>query len=162
MAYSVQADIEKRIPAADVAALTDDTNGVTTNTGILDEQIALADALIDSYLRGKHTVPLTASPIPTRVRGWSENLSIFNLYKRRLDLAIPETLKAQQEMTIEQLKMVQEGTLLIDDTASSANTATYIKTNKTADSRIFNQNDEENGTLDHFFSKHRITPGGVH
>ena len=61
-AYSTQADIEKRIPSADLADLTDDTGGGVVNTVNVDEAIALADALINSYLRGKHEVPFATAP----------------------------------------------------------------------------------------------------
>lgn len=160
MAYSLQADIEKRIPAADVAALTDDTNGVTTDTAILTEAGVLADSVIDSNLRGKHTVPLTT--VPPLIRELSVTLTIWNLYQRRINLAIPETLEAGFKDAKQTLKDIRDNKITIDDSGSHANEATYYKTNKTGDSRVFDQNDSESGTLDKYFSKHRMTPGGVH
>ena len=158
MAYSLQADIEKRIPAADLAALTDDVNGTVTDTDVVDEAIATGDALINMYLRPKHTVPLTT--VPDEVRKWSEVLASHYLYRRRLDLGIPETLKDEYDQTIEELKLVSENGLIIDDDGSHASEATYYKTNKTSDSRIFTQNDEQSGLLDRYFSSCRITPYG--
>ncbi len=157
MAYSTQSDIEKTIPPVRLAELTDDTNGAVVDTDILDEQIDFADSLIDTYLRGKHTVPLTA-PVPDTVRKWSVILTIYNCYERRIDLAIPETLQSRYDIIISQLKLVQKNKLIIKDEESIANTAGYYKTNKTASSRIFTVKDDESGVLDQYFSKHRITP----
>ncbi len=156
MAYSTLSDIEKRIPPDDVAQLTDDSAGTVTDAAIVTEQIALADALINSYLRGKHTVPLAV--VPPLVREWSVSLAIWNLYKRRLHLAIPETLRVDYDETIRQLKAVRDNKLMIDDADSEANTAGYYKNSKTGDSRIFTQNDTQSGILDKYFSRSRITP----
>jgi len=157
VAYSTQADIEKRIPAANVAQLTDDTNGTVTDAAVVTEAIALADALINSYLRGKHDVPLAI--VPDLVREWSVSLSIYNLYKRRLNLAIPETLSVDYKDTLKNLGLVRDNKLMIDDAGSIANTAGFYKSNTSKQDEIFTTNKAQNGSLDHYFSRSRITPG---
>lgn len=157
MAYSTQTDIEKTIPSARLIELTDDSDPpVAVDTDILAEQIAFADALIDSYLRGKHTVPLTT--VPPMVRKWSVVLSIYNCYERRIDLAIPETLQTRYDKIIKELELVRDNKIMIDDDGSAANSASYYKSNKTTDSKIFTVADDESGRLDSYFSKSRITP----
>lgn len=156
MAYSTQTDIEKTIPLTRIQELTDDANGTVVDTDVLDEQIAFADSFIDNHLRGKHTVPLTSPP--TTVRKWSVILTIVYLYDRRIDLAVPETLKDRFEQTVKELENVRDNNLMIDDSSSIANTAGIYKSNKTSSSRIFTTNDSESGVLDKYFSKSRITP----
>ena len=157
MAYSVQADILKRIPSEDVAQMTDDVNGTSINTDNLTEAIALADALINSYLRGKHTTPL--STVPPLVREWSVTLSIYNLYQRRIDLGIPDNIEVGYDNVIKQLGLVRDNKLMIDDAGSKANTAGYYKSKSTSSTRMFTTNDSQSGVLDQYISACRITSG---
>ena len=159
MAYSVLDDIKKRLASAIIAQLTDDadeTNGTVINTGRVTEAIDLGDALINSYLRGKHEVPLTT--VPDLIRDLSVTVAIRNLYKRRINLSIPETLQIDYKDALRQLGLIRDNKLIIDDAGSKANTAGYYKNSKTSDSRIFTQNDTESGVLDQYFSRSRITP----
>ena len=156
MAYSVQADLVKTIPLLRLKELTDDVNGTTVDTAVITEQIKFADAFINLHLRAKHIVPLTT--VPDEVRLWSVVIAIKYLYDRRVDLDIPDTLQKRFETATEQLLDVQKGTLAIDDAGSVRATASFIKTNKTEDSRIFTVKDDESGVLDKYFSTHRITP----
>jgi len=156
VAYCTQTDIEKTLPAVRLAELTDDVNGTTTDTTNLDEQIAFADALIDAHLRGKHDVPYTV--VPVLVRRWSVAFTIQNLFERRTDLQIPDTFTRLLDRAKEEIGMVQEGSLMINDPSSEANTAGYYARNKTSESRIFTVEDDESGTLDQYFSKSRIRP----
>jgi len=142
-----------------VAQLTDDSAGTTIDSAIVSRAIADADTEIDTYLRGKHTVPLTT--VPDSVRKWSVILSIWYLYARRIDLAIPDTLEKDYDRVVSNLKGVRDNKLMIDDAASDANTAGYYKTNKTSSSRIFTTNDSETGRLDRYFSPKRMTNIGL-
>src|SRR6266700_1448009 len=81
MAYAVQADLSpRRIPAAELVQLTDDTSSGAVNaqtvTDILDE----ASATIDSYCRTRYTVPLQAS---SKVKGLCLDIAEYLLYLRR-------------------------------------------------------------------------------
>lgn len=161
MAYSDLDDIKKRLSAENIAQLTDDpseTNGTVINTGRVTEAISLADALIDSYLRGKHVTPLTLVPIPSIVRDWSVTLALVNLYKRRINLQIPETLETGAKEARSQLKDVRNNKLMIDDPSSTANTAGYYK-RAGGSKKIFTQNSSETGRLDRYFSSKRMSRG---
>jgi len=160
VAYCTQSDIEDRITASVLAQLTDDTNGTTTDTDVMDEIIDLAQGLVDSYLRGKHTVPYTTT-VPDMVRNWTVTIAARYLYQRRIQLAVPETLQDDFKEAKAQMREVQKGLLIIDDSGSEANTAGYYKSNKTSDSRIFTSNDSQTGTADKYFSSCRITPSGI-
>lgn len=156
MAYCTQADIEKRLPGVSIAQLTDDVDGITVNATNLNGAVADAESEINMYLRGKHAVPYADGSVPATVQKWCVILSIHFLYERRIDLAIPETLKDAYDRIMGQLKNVRDNKLMIDDSESDANTAAYYKTNKTSDSRIFTSNDSQSGVLDKYFSKSRI------
>lgn len=156
--YSVEADIIEVIPSKILAQLTDDVNTVKViDSAIVIAMIAKADNQINTYIRGQHrVVPLTV--VPPRIKDMSVNLAVFYFYKRRVDLEIPEPIRIDYDNTISELKLIMNNKLIIDDDASVGNTAGYYKSNKTADSRIFTQNDSQNGVLDRYFSKGRITP----
>ena len=156
--YSVQADVEEVIPAKILAQLTDDVNTAKViDAAIVTAMIAKADNQINTYLRGQHrVVPLTV--VPPRIKDMSVILTRYYLYQRRVNLEIPENVRADYDIVISELQLIMKNQLIIDDEASVGNTASYYKTNKTASSRIFDQNDQQNGTLDKYFSKCRILP----
>lgn len=159
MAYCTESDIEQRLPTTMLAQLTDDSAGSSVDSAIVTRAIADADSEINTYLRGKHSVPL--STVPDSVRRWSVILSIWYLYARRIDVAVPDTLNADYNRVLSQLKDVRDNKIMIDDSTSDANTAAYYKTNKTSSSRIFTSNDNETGRLDRYFSPYRIIPNGL-
>ena len=153
MAYCTQADIELEIPAAEVAQLSDDTNGTSTNSAIVTRAIANADTTINRYLRGKQTVVF--STVPDSVRHWSVGLSIYNLYKRRIDLTIPDTITEEKEQIIDELKEVRDSEALIDDSTSDNNTANMYVSKGVGSSEtkeLFGTNSSGTGDLDCFFS----------
>ena len=88
----------------------------------------------------------------------SVTLARYYLYERRIDQEIPDKIQTSYDLVIDELKLIMKNQLIIDDDSSVGNTAGYYKSNKTADSRIFTQNDSQNGVLDRYFSKGRITP----
>lgn len=157
MAYCTQADIEKTLPAGRLADLTDDSGGGSTSTPILSEQIAFADSLINSYIRGKHP-ELPLSPVPPMVRRWSVILTIQNCFDRRTEINIPEPFLETVNRIKAEMAMVRDGELLIDDADAATNSAELFISNKTEDSRIFTTNDSQTGVIDQYFSKNRILP----
>ena len=84
--YASQSDLELQLPGVTLAQLTDDVGGQTIDATVIDRMIVDAESTVNSFCRGKNTVPFTA-PIPDAVRRWTVSLAILNLYKRRPDLA---------------------------------------------------------------------------
>ena len=155
--YSVEADIIEVIPSTILAELTDDVNGETIDPAIVTATIAKADNQINTYIRGQHRdVPL--SVVPPRIKDMSVTLTRYYLYQRRIDLEIPENIQTDYQIVIDELKLIAKNVLIIDDDASVGNTAGYYKSNKTSASRIFTQNDSQNGVLDKYFRQGSITP----
>ena len=152
--YSVKADILEILPLQDLIELTDDIAPVdTVDDPTVVSAITRADNRINTYLRGKHTVPFTT--VPPSVKDWSVTLAIFELYRRRVNLEIPDVLRMDFDQTIKDLKLVQGGQLLIDDSTSIANTANYYKGQGKATTankpQIWDSNPAGDGQLDEFY-----------
>lgn len=150
MAYSSQTDIEYRLPGIRLAELTDDTTGITVNAAVITRAIADADSTIDSFARGKHDLPF--SPVPDSVRRWSVSLAVLNLYKRRVDLQLPEAIKADTDLIMTELRAVRDGKILIDDEDSDANEANFYVTRRKFSQPIFETNTDKTGRLDRFYA----------
>ncbi|MCH8029077.1 MAG: DUF1320 domain-containing protein [Candidatus Dadabacteria bacterium] len=135
MAYSVQADIEKSLPTATVALLTDDVNGTTIDVAVLNEAVADADETIDAYLRSRYTVPL--NPVPAIIKKLSVDLAIWELYTRRPESETPEDVKTLHADALKLLKDVQAGRAQIGAPEETDEALGSYKTNRVADDRVF-------------------------
>ena len=151
MAYCTQSDVVFLLPSVRLAELTDDVSGESVDTSVLARCIADADSIIDSYARGKHTVPF--SPVPDNVRRWSVMLTIHCLYSRR-ELELPQSLKDKYDNVITELKALRDTKILIDDTDSNANTAGFYKSRGAGTTRkeLFTVNSDGTGKLDDYYS----------
>lgn len=114
MSYSTQDDIEKLIPAADLADLTSEDSSV--DAAVVADCIAKADAEIDGYLGIKYQVPL--SPVPDLVKAMSVDLAIYNLHKRRPLMPMPDTVKMAYGDRVSFLKQVVAGNATIGISAA--------------------------------------------
>ncbi len=135
MAYSTLADLKKAIPEANLIAITDDENLAVVNEGRVTQAIEDADALIDTYLRGKHTVPLSTVPVP--IRRASVDLATYYLYSRRMEFEPTESMQNKYKEHVRFLEAVRDGKNLLNDIESAANTGGIYKTNKTSSSQVF-------------------------
>jgi phage gp36-like protein len=107
MAYSTLTDILKVIPEVTVIQLTDDVAANSVDEAKVDEAIALADGEIDTYVGVKYPVPLTA-PVPAIIRGISCDITIYKIYKRRLE-EVPETRETSYRDAVKLLKEIRDG-----------------------------------------------------
>jgi phage gp36-like protein len=141
MAYSTQADIEKRIPKQDLEDLTDDKDLKTPDAVIIAEAIADADVLIDAYLRGRYAVPM--SPVPGFVKRLSIDLAVFYVYERRFNLSTPEGASDRYKRAVEFLEAIAEGTAKLPASTVEApaeeSVATPIVSNASKRTRVFSQ-----------------------
>lgn len=136
MPYSAQADIEDSVTVERLRQLTDDESAGVVNPARVVKAITAADDLIDSYIRGTHTVPL--SPVPTRIRQVSVDIATYYLYKRRREMEMPDDLVKDYDRQISFLRDVQSGKVLLDTPTAAPNKGGMFKTNKTSESRVFN------------------------
>lgn len=99
MAYCIQADILKRIGEADLVSLADYDGDGSPDSDVVARAIDDSDAVIDSYLSVRFTVPV--SPVPDVLRTRAVNLTVYFLRLGR-DSAT-EDVRRQYEDDIEWL-----------------------------------------------------------
>lgn len=149
--YSVKSDILEQIPEIDLAQLTDDNNGTTVDESIVTARISKADTFINSYIRGKNTVP--GDPVATpQLQEWSVSLAIYFLYQRRTDLQMPSPISDDYKDVVSQLEGVRDGKIVIADPTSFNNTSGMYKSNGAAKGKLFTSNCEGTGTLDQYYN----------
>ena len=105
MAYCTDDDIETRIGASDLAALADYDGDGVADAGVVARAIEDADALIDSYLSVRFSVPV--SPVPDVLRTCAVNLAVYFLRLGRD--SVTEDVRAQYEADAAWLRDVAAG-----------------------------------------------------
>lgn len=135
MPYSTLADISKVIQTATLAQLTNDAGGGTVDPPNIDKAIADADEVIDGYLRGRYSLPL--SPVPTLIIKFSTDIAIYNIYSRRPEREMNETVETRYKDAIMMLKDIQKGVLTLGVAGTLTPEPGVYKTNKTDEDRIF-------------------------
>ena len=140
--YSSATDIKRLISEATLLQLCDDDNvgaivESPSNTAYLNIVAAIeqADALINTYIGGRYTVPVTLVPLPQILRDASGNLAVCNLFDRRREMDVPEGVERRRKSILQLLKDIAAGTAEIAELSTSASVA--IHTNKTAADRMF-------------------------
>lgn len=108
MAYSTQLDLEAKVELSLLVQLTDDNKSGSLNPIFITKAISGADAVINSYLRGKYVVPL--SPVPEVINELSSDIALFNLYSRRSAyFELPKSLSDKYKTAISMLKDMRDG-----------------------------------------------------
>ncbi|MEW5745278.1 MAG: DUF1320 domain-containing protein [Nitrospirota bacterium] len=137
MPYSTLDDLKKPLPEKNIIELTDDDGlGVVDQTKV-DEAIAYADQLIDGYLRGRYSLPL--STVPGLIKQLSVDLAIFHLYGRRFEMELPEGIMARYKNAIKLLEQIQKGLISLGIESASTGSQGIYKSNKTSDDRTFSK-----------------------
>jgi len=155
VAYSLKADILVQLPETRLLQLTDDSiPPVAVNDVIVTAMIAKADNQINSYCRGKNNLPFNTANTP-RVKDWSVSLTIWNLYKRRTDVEMPDPIDSDHDDVISELKGVRDGKIIVADPESIANTGGIYKSNgaDTDDAGdLFTDKQDGTGTIDQYYN----------
>lgn len=138
MAYATRAELLQETSEARLLELADDSATGTlsdpTIQATLDDQLADATALIDSYLVQRYTVPLAT--VPTVIEAACTTIALYTLYLRRE--TVPESRRTAYEDTIRWLEAVAAGRVALPS-ATAAATATVGGPRSTTDGvdRIF-------------------------
>jgi len=90
---------------------------------------------IDPYLRGRYTLPFASTP--ERVIDLSDDITIYNCYKRRNQ--VTEEVRHSYKDAVAALKDISAGKADLGVAAEPQNLSNEIKTNKTAADRIFDK-----------------------
>jgi phage gp36-like protein len=137
MAYSSDSDLLKEMSTLELAVLTGDTTGTTVNTTRTSNARENADALINSYLHQRYTVPF-ASPVDAIIKKLSVDLTIANLYESAYSkTVVPSTVLYRRQNAIKLLQDIQEGNVSVMSLASGSITPTPIFSNKSNVERTF-------------------------
>lgn len=135
MAYSTLEDLKTYMPNNHLVQLTDDENVNEIDTEVVDDAIARADNLIDSYLRGRYPVPIADSEdVPQEIKDISTKVAAYNLYRKNMQLTLPEPVKIEYKQAIDLLKMIQSGKV---SPFAANEEPTVIRTNKTSSDKIY-------------------------
>lgn len=138
MPYSSLNDITAHIPEANLIQLTDDEGAGAVNEERVSEAIAYADQLIDGYLRGRYTLPLTT--VPVLIKKLSVDLAVFHLYSRRLELEMPEAMMQRYKNAVRLLEQTQKGILSIGiESTDSGPGQGHYRTNRKSEDRVFDK-----------------------
>lgn len=99
--------------------LTDDKKLGTIDQPTVDDALLGADDLINRHLRTRYTLPL--ADVPPGLRDIAAWLALYQLYSRRLTLAVPSTLQDKYDQAIAELEKLAGGktTLAITTSAST-------------------------------------------
>lgn len=118
MAYSAKADFQKRFTDAKLIALTRGTGAI--NETNLNEAIATADSIIDSYLMSVcSTLPLNDPP--AYIKNYSVIIAVKELQKSIQYKDIPEFVMKEYDAAIAHLKDIAKGNanIAIDETTET-------------------------------------------
>ena len=105
-----------------VAQLTDDVNGETINTDLINLIIANQSELIDNYLRGRYLLPLKNQHYI--LQSICLELVKYELYKRRN--AVNENAKANYGQAIKLLEDISTGKIMLNED-NAQQSFTYTK-----------------------------------
>ena len=141
MAYSMLVDLRKLLPEEALIQLTDDEDLGTVNQERIDEAISGADAEIDAYCGTRYTVPF--STVPEIISKLSADITIYNLYSRRVD-EVPPVRAERYKAAIKRLEGISKGLVSLGIAQVSASTESGgVETNVTDDDRIFTRDTME-------------------
>lgn len=122
------------MPAVKVGILSNDQQDDEPIEAVVVAAIADADALIDSHLTGRYSVPL-AAPVPQVIERICADLATFFLYSRKFTEEMPPGVVQRYENALALLKAMQDGRITLDVAATSFKSA--VTSNKDSDSRMF-------------------------
>jgi len=118
--YVTLADVLCAIPMRKLAQLTNDDPAAVAagnpDAAVVDRAIEAASQMVDGYLRARHRLPL--QPVPTIVRDLALQLACYGLYARRMESAMPETVKERRDRAVKVLEHIQSGKVTFGDAAS--------------------------------------------
>lgn len=92
-----------------------------------------AQSEIDPYLRGRYTLPFAT--VPNLIISLSDDITKYNIYKRRN--ALTEDITNIYKASIKSLEKIEAGKMDLGVANEPQSLSNEIKTNKTANDRIF-------------------------
>jgi len=131
MAYCTVVDVKNFIPQTVVLQLSDDNDSDSIDEEKVNFAIQQADDLIDSYLRGRYTVPITGT-VPSMIRDLSVRATVYFLFKRSLYSTMPDAIENDFKYIIRTLEGMQKGQI-----NAFTSEPGFFDTNKVTGDRVF-------------------------
>jgi phage gp36-like protein len=128
MAYTTQPILTEEFGEEELAELLDRDNDGSEDAGALDRAIAFVDSIIDGYLRGKYSLPLTSNP--AILVGVANDLVRYRLY----DTKATEEVTTRYSKAMDALKAIASGTIILDVAEATRSTSEPVYS---APERIF-------------------------
>ena len=116
MPYCTLDDIKDMMDEEEIIRFTDDAGAGVVNTDVTDKAIAGADALIDSHIGSRYSVPV--SPVLDIIVALACDIAIYKLYSRRS--AAPEEIRKKYDDAIKYLEKAAAGKIIIPGATSSS------------------------------------------
>jgi phage gp36-like protein len=109
VSYCSYQDVEARVGAGELAALADYDGDGAPDADVVEQAIRSAEAVIDSYLGVRFSVPVSAADgsCPEALRGRAVNLAVYFLRLGRD--SVTEDVRAQYEEDVRWLREVVAG-----------------------------------------------------
>ena len=125
MAYSSQTDLEDRLTESELRQLADFNGDGVADSDVLARAISDADALIDSYIGTRYSVPLDDVPDSIRLR--SINIALYFLYLGRQ--SVTDSVSKQHDHDLKWLQSIAAGSvsLGIAETPDAADGAPSVE-----------------------------------
>lgn len=112
MAYTDRNAILAYVNSADMIPFLDDDGDGNEDTGRLDSIISTASTKVDGWLASVYSTPF--SPVPAKVASFTTIIVCYMLYRRRLVPDEKNPHATEYYETIEQLKLISSGDLVLD------------------------------------------------
>jgi len=139
MAYCTLDDIKDMMDEDEIIRFTDDADAGVVNTSVTDKAIAGADALIDSHIGSRYSVPV--DPVPDIIVDLACDIAIYKLYSRRS--AAPDEIRQKYEDAVKYLEKVAAGKIIIPDATAASTSASNDAVIITASDKIFSRDTME-------------------
>jgi len=125
MAYITHADIEMRLGAETCIQLADDDGDGVADPAVVDEARLAAEGEVNSYLAVRYRVPIDTAASP-ELAGLlrSVTLDLVECRLRARRPPVPEEARRCQDMALDWLRRVAEGTVELPATAELPATPT--------------------------------------
>ena len=135
MAYCTQADLEERFGAQELIQLTDETNVPPSTASAAEITAACAEAasLIDGYLTGRYTLPL--STVPDVLKKWACDIARFFLWDDRAGEG--SAVRRGYEDAVKQLESVAAGKFRLVESSGTPPAASGGSVAIVASDRVF-------------------------
>ncbi|MCF6246916.1 MAG: DUF1320 domain-containing protein [Desulfobacula sp.] len=135
MTYCTLDDIFGGIDEEDVIAYTDDFESGIVNIDNVNKAITGADALINSYIAKRYSVPV--DPVTDMIKDLAVDIAIYKICSRRS--AAPEERRDKYEDAVRYLKEIASGKAILPEAAAAPSDSSDHTVSISSNSRVFSR-----------------------